>query len=156
MAKDNYKSFIDNLIKQDLPRILFLEPDKTYIWDGQYKMANKAIPLTKEYVRNRMMAFLTSPRADEMLDILGQKNKQYGGSWQSMGSMISLADIKDKLKRQETVMYEKTIDGKEMLIISNPAKFDEVIFDLFIRSMMILVWRTEHEGKEIFGHIEES
>ncbi len=97
--------------------------------------------------------FIESPGMLAALQRLEQKNIEYGGSWQQLGSFINMADMLDKLKR--AITYEQNGDTE---ILSIDEGFGNVVWDLLARALMTLMYRdalTQLVPLEIQGNVEE-
>lgn len=104
------------------------------------------IVITKDILLDKVTEYFNSEEFDNVLDTLIMKNKQYDDSWQTLGVWINFADILDKCKR--AVVYKFTPEEYLRLL---PGKFDEIIFDLFVRCLLTMVYR-----ENLINNIEES
>ncbi len=106
------------------------------------------IEITKESLIHAVDEFISSGQFEDIVGRVVDKNNQYGSSWEQIGSFINVSDILDKLKR---AIQHGFTHGVEYVKISNAQKFDEIVFDLFVRCLLTMMYR-----EKMLEHIEES
>jgi len=106
------------------------------------------VEITVDTLLDAVCEFTNLNEFVDIIDKIVEKNTQYGDSWQQIGSFISFSDILDKLKRAIVYGYS---DGMELVRIPQGNKFDEIIFDLWTRCLLLMMYR-----KELIKGIEDS
>ena len=87
-------------------------------------------------VQNAVFHFIHSPAFRTVVDKIVEINNNYGNSWQQDGIFISLGDIKDKLTRCEVVVSQGKLNETQ----KTQDNYGNVIFDLFVRSLLLMIW----------------
>ena len=111
-------------------------------------MEHKPIIITREELgdaevtvatlKNAVFNFLHSDAYEDILEIIVEINEKYGNSWQQDGAFISLGDIKDKLTRMEYILENEGFTERQA-VMDNAGN---VVFDLFVRSLLLMIWQT--------------
>jgi len=99
--------------------------------------AESKVSLKPEETLKAILSFINTPEFVDTLKVLHQKNVLYGASWETFGTFINASDIIDKLTR--VVTYDRYKDS-ESLKIEEYDKYRDIIFDLFARSLMTLMF----------------
>lgn len=97
------------------------------------------IEFNRDTILSAVFGFLHSPAAESIIETMVSFNEGYKGSWSQDGPFINLGDIKDKLTRYQVLVEDGELKARQETM----DKMGNVIFDLWVRATMAMLYNNE-------------